>query len=120
LARWQAEHVAERLHALGAAVDIIAVSTLGDRILDRAISELPGSAPFTDDIEQALRAGEIDLAVHSLKDLPLAPREDLRVAAILPRGDPGEHGGSSMSPSPQLLVRESLLAPPSASMEDRP
>ena len=49
----------------------------------------------------------------------LARRQAEHVAS-LPRGDPGGHGGSSMSLSPQLLVRESLLAPPSASMEDRP
>lgn len=90
LARWQAGHVAELLRKAGIKVQIIDISTLGDRIRDCPINELPSNAPFTDDIECALQAGEIDLAVHSLKDLPVRLRADLHIAAILPRGDVGE------------------------------
>lgn len=86
LARWQAQHVARLLRGLGAAVEILELSTLGDRVLDRAIRDLPSDAPFTGDIEEALLSGEIDLAVHSLKDLPVAKTPGLDIAAVLPRG----------------------------------
>lgn len=86
LARWQAQHVARLLRGLGAAVEIHELSTLGDRVLDRAIRDLPSDAPFTGDIEEALLSGEIDLAVHSLKDLPVAKTPGLAIAAVLPRG----------------------------------
>ncbi len=86
LARWQADHVADLLRTLGVHVEIVELSTLGDRVLDRAIRDLPSDAPFTDEIEAALIAGEIDLAVHSLKDLPVAESPGLALAAVLPRG----------------------------------
>ncbi|MFQ5423200.1 MAG: hydroxymethylbilane synthase [Phycisphaerae bacterium] len=90
LARWQAEHVAERLRSVGVAVRLVEVSTVGDRVLDCAIQQLPTAGPFSDDIERLLLAGEIDLAVHSLKDLPLRSTPGLRVVAVLPRGDAGD------------------------------
>lgn len=90
LARWQAEYVADLLRQHGATVEIVDISTLGDRVLDRPIAELGSDDPFSADIEAALAAGEIDLAVHSLKDLPVdrALDEDgpLGIAAVLPRG----------------------------------
>lgn len=88
LARWQAEHVAERLRAAGHTVEIIEISTIGDRLLDRAIADLPGDTPFTDDIDAALSRDEIDLAVHSLKDMSV--RGGLAVAAVLRRGEVSE------------------------------
>lgn len=90
MARWQAHHVAAQLRAGGVAVEIVEMSTLGDRIQDRAITELPGDAPFTQDIEQALLDGQIDLAVHCLKDLPVQSTPGLRLAAILQRDDVAE------------------------------
>ncbi len=90
LARWQAEHVAERLRCAGIAVRLVELSTVGDRVLDRAIHQLPTAGPFSDDIERLLLKGVIDLAVHSLKDLPLHPTPGLRIVAVLPRGDAGE------------------------------
>lgn len=90
LARWQAEHVAKLLRRRGASVGIVDISTLGDRVLDRPIAELGSDDPFSADIEAALLAGEIDLAVHSLKDLPVDRALDadgpLGIAAVLPRG----------------------------------
>jgi hydroxymethylbilane synthase len=71
-------------------VELLEIETSGDRELERPFDELSSEAPFADDIEAALRAGTIDLAVHSLKDLPLDPAEDLKVAAVLDRGDPRE------------------------------
>lgn len=90
LATWQAEHVAERLRECGVEVQIVALETSGDRDLTRAIAELDGDAPFTDDLDEALRRGDVDLAVHSLKDVPLTLSPEFDLPAILPRGAPGE------------------------------
>ncbi len=90
LALWQARHVADRLAANDVAVEIVPIGTSGDRDLSRPIASLPSDSPFADDIEAALRAGEIDLAVHSLKDLSVRPVAGLTIAAVLKRGDPAE------------------------------
>ncbi|MCG3131907.1 MAG: Porphobilinogen deaminase [Phycisphaerae bacterium] len=90
LAMWQAEHVAERLRERGGVVEIVALETSGDRDRSRSIAELDGDAPFTDDLDEALRRGDVDLAVHSLKDVPLKPSPEFDFPAILPRGAPGE------------------------------
>ncbi len=87
LAMWQARHVAGRLARVGLDVEIARISTVGDRDRRRAICDLPSRAPFSDEIEQAVLRGQIDLAVHSLKDLPLAPTPGLSLVAILRRGD---------------------------------
>lgn len=91
LARWQAQCVADLLRARGTQVEIVDISTLGDRIQDRPIDELGCDDPFSADIEAALDAGEIDFAVHSMKDLPVDRAIDefgpLGVAAVLPRGE---------------------------------
>jgi hydroxymethylbilane synthase len=88
LALWQANHVAERLRARGYSTEIQIIKTTGDKILDIALAQVGTKGMFTKEIEDALAAGEIDLAVHSLKDLPteLAPRFTL--AAITEREDP--------------------------------
>lgn len=86
LARWQANYVAQLLQARGVDVEIVLMSTIGDREQDVAVADLPGPAPFTDDIAQALLEGRIDLAVHSLKDLPITSAAGLTLAAFLPRG----------------------------------
>jgi hydroxymethylbilane synthase len=90
LARYQAQLVADRLRAGGAAVQVVEVVTHGDRDLKQPIEALPGDAPFVQDLEDALLDGRIDLAVHSLKDMPFRSRDGLRVAAVLPRGPAGE------------------------------
>ncbi|MCB9866069.1 MAG: hydroxymethylbilane synthase [Phycisphaerales bacterium] len=90
LALWQTEHVAHKLRVAGASLDVVELSTLGDRVHDRAIHELAGDAPFCDDIEHALGAGLIDLAVHSLKDVALHVPCEFEIAAVLPRGDARE------------------------------
>lgn len=87
LAMWQARHVAGRLTRVGLDVEIARISTVGDRDRRRAICDLPSDAPFSDEIEQAVLSGQIDLAVHSLKDLPLEPTPGLSLVAILRRGD---------------------------------
>ena len=91
LALAQARETRERLvkaHALdGGDIEIIAITTTGDRIRDRPLSEIGGKGLFTKEIEEALIAGEIDLAVHSMKDMPAQLPAGLAIAAILPRED---------------------------------
>lgn len=90
LALWQARHVAARLLAIGVDVEIVEVSTIGDRIVDRPIDKLPTSAPFADELERLLLDRKIDLAVHSYKDLAAESVTGLEIAAVLPRGAAGE------------------------------
>ncbi len=89
MAVWQANHVAQLLSA-DYDVEIVEHSTLGDRDRGQPIDALPSAGPFTDEIEEALLDGRIDLAVHSLKDLPLAETPGTSIPALLPRGDARE------------------------------
>jgi hydroxymethylbilane synthase len=84
LARWQTDHVAALLQAAWPALQcqIVPFSTRGDRILDKPLPEIGGKGLFTAELETALRAGEIDLAVHSLKDLPVEDAPGLTIGAI--------------------------------------
>jgi hydroxymethylbilane synthase len=88
LALWQAEHVQTRLRADGHEVSITVITTTGDRVLDRRLENVGGKGAFLKEIEEALLAREVDLAVHSLKDVPTALPEGLRLCAFLPRADP--------------------------------
>jgi hydroxymethylbilane synthase len=88
LALWQAEHVKGRLTALGEAVELRVITTTGDRVLDRPLEAVGGKAAFLKEIEEAMLAGEIDLAVHSLKDVPTALPPGLTLCAVLERADP--------------------------------
>lgn len=82
LARWQAEWVAGRLAAAGVAVDLIPISTQGDRETRTSIGSLGVQGAFTKELQYALLDSRIDLAVHSLKDLPTEPVEGLTLAAV--------------------------------------
>lgn len=90
LALAQTREVMERLTALNAGLQctVRVIKTQGDRNQRRALTELEGKGLFTKEIEAALLAGEIDLAVHSLKDLPTEGPEGLIVGAVLARADP--------------------------------
>lgn len=88
LALWQAEHVKGRLEDLGHEVELRVITTTGDRHLDRRLESVGGKGAFLKEIEEALQAGEVDLAVHSLKDVPTALPDGLRLAAVLERADP--------------------------------
>lgn len=68
-------------------VEIVKFTTRGDRILDRPLDRIGGKGVFVEEIEQALRNGEIDAAVHSAKDLPVQLGEGLEISGVLPRGD---------------------------------
>ena len=90
LALWQTDKVAARLHDAwpGLTVERVSFTTLGDRVTDVPLPQIGDKGLFTRDLEDALRAGAIDLAVHSLKDLPTALPAGLALGAILERGDP--------------------------------
>jgi len=90
LALWQARHVAALLAALPdpPATEIVEIRTEGDRVLDVPLSQVEGKAFFTKEIEEALADGRVDLAVHSLKDLPTELPEGLALGAVLAREDP--------------------------------
>ncbi len=89
LARWQTTRVSEALERLtGVPSHPIVISTTGDRALDIPLPALGGKGAFTEELEQALRDGRIDFAVHSLKDLPVVDPAGITVAAILSRDDP--------------------------------
>lgn len=90
LALWQAEHVRARLGELDPDVDvrILAMTTRGDQILDRALSKVGGKGLFVKELELAMQQGRADLAVHSLKDVPMQLPEGFALCAILEREDP--------------------------------
>jgi hydroxymethylbilane synthase len=90
LALWQTDHVSARLEARwpGVRMERVPITTLGDRVTNVAISKIGDKGIFTQELEDALRAGTIDLAVHSLKDLPTETPAGLRLGAVLEREDP--------------------------------
>jgi hydroxymethylbilane synthase len=88
LARAQAEMVAQALSARDIACEIVPIKTTGDRILDRPLADAGGKGLFTKELEEALLARSIDIAVHSMKDVPTALPDGLVLGAILPREDP--------------------------------
>ena len=104
LARWQAEWVRDRLAAQGGGppAEIVIIKTRGDAEVDRPLHELDGKGFFTKEIEDALLDGRIDVAVHSLKDLPTALPRGLALGAIPARHDPREAlvNGTSLADLP--------------------
>jgi hydroxymethylbilane synthase len=108
LALAQAEETRQRLCAAHgfdpAEIEIIAITTTGDKVRDRPLSEIGGKGLFTKEIEEALLAGGIDLAVHSMKDMPAQLPEPLVIAALLPRED----------------ARDALISPHCRSIRDLP
>lgn len=89
LALWQAHHVADLLRNRypGCEVELLEMTTRGDQILDRTLSKVGGKGLFVKELETALHDGRADLAVHSLKDVPMELPEGFSLAAVLPRGD---------------------------------
>jgi hydroxymethylbilane synthase len=96
LARWQAEWVAAQLEHLGSPVELVPITTKGD-VTEGPLGSFGGQGVFTKEIQRSLIEGEIDLAVHSLKDLPTLPVEQLTLAAVPPREAPGDALVSNMS-----------------------
>ena len=90
LALWQAGWVKAALAKAGVAAELVIIRTRGDAEVDRPLHELEGKGFFTKEIEEALRDGRIDVAVHSLKDLPTTLPAGLMLAAVPKRADPAE------------------------------
>jgi hydroxymethylbilane synthase len=88
LALWQASHISSLLRAQGHTVDIEIIKTTGDKIADVALAKVGTKGMFTKEIEEALAENRVDLAVHSLKDLPTELASDFEIAAITTREDP--------------------------------
>ena len=89
LALWQAEHVKALLESrLGWQVELLGMTTLGDQILDRSLSKIGGKGLFVKELEVALSECRADIAVHSLKDVPMDLPEGFALACVLMREDP--------------------------------
>lgn len=90
LALWQAEHVRQglQLHHPGLTVELVTMTTRGDQILDSPLAKVGGKGLFVKELEQALLDGRADIAVHSMKDVPVDLPEGLELAVVLEREDP--------------------------------
>ena len=130
LALWQAEHVAELIRELVdiRSVSLIPISTRGDQILDRSLQKIGGKGLFIKELEVAMQEGNADIAVHSMKDMPVDLPVGFCIAAVLPRGnaadalvgqtladlpDDARVGSSSLRRSAQLkMLRPELQIEP--------
>jgi len=101
---WQAEHVQSLLQQLGHSVKLLGMTTQGDQILDRSLSKVGGKGLFVKELEIALEEGRADLAVHSLKDVPMDMPEGFALACVMEREDP----------------RDAWVSPQFARLEDLP
>src|SRR3954447_12803319 len=88
LALWQAEHVKALLEQHGHQVSLLGMTTRGDQILDRSLSKVGGKGLFVKELELALEEGRADIAVHSLKDVPMDLPEGFSLACVMEREDP--------------------------------
>jgi len=102
LALWQAEHVADLLTQIPEieAVELVPLSTRGDEILDRSLQKIGGKGLFIKELEVAMQAGEADIAVHSMKDVPAEMPEGFCLAAMLERAN---HADALVSPNGEQL-----------------
>ncbi|MEQ1807090.1 MAG: hydroxymethylbilane synthase [Burkholderiaceae bacterium] len=115
LALWQAEHVRELLRAqLGLHAELLGITTRGDQILDRTLSKVGGKGLFVKELEAALATGQAQLAVHSLKDVPMDLPEGFELTAVLAREDPRDafvsnaHAGLAALPQGAVVGTSSL------------
>lgn len=113
LALAQAREVADALAAAhgtdGAGTEIVVIATTGDRIRDRSLRDAGGKGLFTKEIEEALYAGDIDMAVHSMKDMPTELPDGLSIACLLRREDPRDAFLSPRAPSLADLPEGSVV-----------
>ena len=98
LAMWQAEHVQAILQSRGYTVALLGMTTQGDQILDRSLSKVGGKGLFVKELEVALSEGRADIAVHSLKDVPMDMPEGFELACVMEREDPRDAWVSSLYP----------------------
>ena len=108
---WQAEHVRARLESLhqGTSVDLLGITTQGDRVLDRPLATIGGKGLFIKELEAALRDGRADLAVHSLKDVPMDLPEGFVLGAITAREDPRDALVSNAHDSLDALPEDAIV-----------
>lgn len=104
LAMWQAEHVQALLQEQGHTVSLLGMTTRGDQILDKSLSKVGGKGLFVKELEAALEDGRADIAVHSLKDVPMDLPDGFALACVLERDDP----------------RDALVSPHYASLDALP
>ena len=104
LALWQAEHVKALLEQRGHPVTLLGMTTRGDQILDRSLSKVGGKGLFVKELETALEEGRADIAVHSLKDVPMELPAGFALACVMAREDP----------------RDAWVSPQYARLEDLP
>ncbi|HEY1104408.1 MAG TPA: hydroxymethylbilane synthase, partial [Burkholderiaceae bacterium] len=88
LALWQAEHVQALLRQAGHTVSLLGMTTKGDQILDRSLSKVGGKGLFVKELETAIEEGRADIAVHSLKDVPMELPDGFQLACVMAREDP--------------------------------
>lgn len=116
LALWQANHIADRLRPLAAPrpVELVPIETAGDLSRDQALTQIGGEGLFTKEIQRALLSNAVEVAVHSLKDLPTMPVEGLTLAAVPMRGPTGDvlvshkHPGFDGLPAGAVVATSSL------------
>jgi len=101
---WQAEHVQALLQQMGHNVKLLGMTTQGDQILDRSLSKVGGKGLFVKELEVALEEGRADLAVHSLKDVPMDMPDGFALSCVMEREDP----------------RDAWVSPQFARLEDLP
>ncbi|WP_298923703.1 hydroxymethylbilane synthase [uncultured Ramlibacter sp.] len=109
LAHWQAEHVKALLQPLGHEVSLLGMTTKGDQILDRSLSKVGGKGLFVKELEVALEEGRADLAVHSLKDVPMDLPEGFVLACVMEREDPRDAFVSNRFASLDALPRGAVV-----------
>lgn len=130
---WQAEHVRDRLAGLypQCRIEILGMTTRGDQILDRTLSKVGGKGLFVKELELAIADGRADLAVHSLKDVPMDLPPEFMLAAVLERDDPRDafvsntYAGLEALPAGAIvgtssLRRQALIAARFPLLEIRP
>lgn len=109
LALWQAEHVKALLEERGHRVTLLGMTTKGDQILDRSLSKVGGKGLFVKELEVALEEGRADIAVHSLKDVPMELPEGFELACVMEREDPRDAWVSPVCDGPDDLPTDAVV-----------
>ncbi|MEJ6024093.1 hydroxymethylbilane synthase [Ramlibacter sp. PS4R-6] len=109
LALWQAEHVKALLEERGHPVSLLGMTTRGDQILDRTLSKVGGKGLFVKELEVALEEGRADIAVHSLKDVPMELPAGFELACVMEREDPRDAFVSNKAASLAELPQGALV-----------
>jgi hydroxymethylbilane synthase len=121
LALWQAEHIASRLQRLipGLETRLLGLTTQGDRILDVSLSKIGGKGLFVKELEQALASGQADIAVHSMKDVPMDLPPGFAIAAVTQREDPRDAFVSGRYPDLESLPSGAVVGTSSLRRESQ-